>query len=55
MEDAGRFAESIVATVREPLIVLDNGLKVVSANKSFYETFHVLPEETEGKLTLQPR
>jgi len=36
--------------VRQPLIVLDSGLKVVSANKSFYEMFHVLPQETEGKL-----
>jgi two-component system CheB/CheR fusion protein len=49
VEDARKFAESIVATVREPLIVLDDGLKVVSANKSFYEMFHVLPQETEGR------
>lgn len=44
---ARMLAEGIIATVREPLIVLDAGLKVVSANKAFYETFRVIPEETE--------
>jgi two-component system CheB/CheR fusion protein len=50
VEDARDFAESIVETVREPLIVLNAELKIVSANNTFYKTFHVLPEETEGKL-----
>jgi PAS domain S-box-containing protein len=44
------YAESIVETVREPLIVLDAGLRVVSANKSFYLTFKVNPKETQGRL-----
>jgi PAS domain-containing protein len=37
------YAESIVDTVREPLVVLDNDLRVVSANRAFYTTFHVTP------------
>lgn len=41
------YAEAIVETVREPLIVLDQDLRVVSASRSFYETFRVAPEETE--------
>ena len=40
------YVESIVATVREPLIVLDEDLKVISASRSFYLTFEVAPEET---------
>ena len=36
-------------TIREPLIVLTPDLKVISANRSFYETFQVAPEETEGR------
>ena len=44
------YAESIVATVREPLLVLDADLKVVSANRSFYQTFKVSPEEAQGQL-----
>lgn len=43
-------AESIIRTVREPMVVLNDGLKVVSANTSFYRTFHVTPQETEGQL-----
>ena len=31
-------------------MVLNSGMQVVSANRSFYETFHVTPQETEGKL-----
>jgi Methylase of chemotaxis methyl-accepting proteins len=47
LQAARNYAESIVATVREPLIVLDGELRVVSANRSFYQTFQVIPEETE--------
>ena len=41
---------SIVDTVREPLLVLDGDLCVQSANRSFYRTFRVSPQETEGRL-----
>jgi two-component system CheB/CheR fusion protein len=44
------YSESIVNTVREPLIVLDQDLRVVSASRSFYEVFKVKPEETVGQL-----
>jgi len=44
------YAESIIDTVREPLIVLDQDLRVVSASRSFYEFFKVKPEETVGQL-----
>ncbi len=42
--------EDIVETVREPLIVLDSDLRVLSANRSFYDSFKVIPEETIGNL-----
>jgi two-component system CheB/CheR fusion protein len=41
-------AASIVDTVREPLVILDGSLRVRQANRSFYQTFHVQPEGTEG-------
>jgi len=50
IEDALAFSRGIVDTVREPLIVLDADLRVVSANRTFYDTFKVPPEETEHKL-----
>nr|HID58546.1 HD domain-containing protein [Desulfobacterales bacterium] len=49
IHDAHEYMKSIVNTVREPLLVLDSELRVISANRSFYKTFNVSPEETEGK------
>jgi two-component sensor histidine kinase len=48
--DACALAQSIVDTVREPVVVLDKGLRVIAASRSFYSAFKVSPEETQGKL-----
>jgi two-component system CheB/CheR fusion protein len=48
--NAQMLAENIVGTVREPLIVLDGKLRVVSASRSFYQVFRVTQEDTVGKL-----
>ena len=48
LNDARKYAENIVETVREPLLVLDSCLKVITANRSFYEIFKVTREETIG-------
>jgi two-component sensor histidine kinase len=50
IEDASAFAQAIVDTVREPLVVLDHDLRVVAASRSFYRTFKVGREDTQGKL-----
>lgn len=42
-------AESIVETVREPLMILDADLKVRGVNRAFYATFQKTPEETVGR------
>ncbi|MBS3735130.1 MAG: PAS domain-containing protein [Phycisphaerae bacterium] len=47
--EARRFAESIVETIREPLLVLDDQLRVVSANGAFYERFCAAPEQTRRR------
>ena len=49
-DEAGEFAESLINTVREPLISLDQNLRVVTVSRSFYEFFKVKPEETVGQL-----
>src|SRR4030067_3821662 len=49
-DDNSQFAENIINPVREPLIVLDHELKIVTASRSFYSFFKVNPEETIGKL-----
>lgn len=50
LTDARIYADSIVATVREPLVVLDRTMHVVSANQSFYETFRVGKDAVVGNL-----
>ena len=47
------YAESIVTTIREPLIILNKELKVKSANKAFYSKFDTTQEGTEGKLLFE--
>ena len=47
---AKEYAESIVATIREPLVILDSVLRVKSANRSFYQIFETEPEKTVGNL-----
>ena len=50
VQEARDLAESIIATIREPLVVLDGELRIISASRSFYRMFQVNPAETEGRL-----
>ncbi len=50
IEDARQYAEAIIEAVQESLVVLDSGLRVMSANRSFYKTFHATPKNTLGSL-----
>jgi two-component system, chemotaxis family, CheB/CheR fusion protein len=43
------YAEAIVETVRQPLLVLDAALRVVTANRAFHDMFQVAPPETAGR------
>ena len=49
-QSARSFAENVIETIRDPLLVLDEDLKLLSANRSFYNTFKVKPRETIGNL-----
>jgi PAS domain S-box-containing protein len=46
---AREYAENIIATMREPLVVLDSGLRVESVNRAFYRMFGATPSETIGR------
>jgi two-component system CheB/CheR fusion protein len=50
MMERTKYAEGIIRTVREPLVVLNSDLRVVSANPAFYRTFQVTPQEVDGQL-----
>jgi len=43
------YADNIIDTVRESLLILDKDLKVLSANRSFYKTFNTVSEKTVGR------
>src|SRR3954466_7191641 len=53
VEGIADYALNIVDTVREPLLIMDTTLRVQSANRAFYQTFHVSPEETVDRLIYQ--
>jgi two-component system CheB/CheR fusion protein len=50
VEAARSYAEAIVSTVREPLLVVAGDLRVKTANQSFYQFFGTLPDKVEGRL-----
>jgi PAS domain S-box-containing protein len=47
------YAETIVETIRQPLLILDADLRVRSANRAFYRLFDAAPEETESRLVYE--
>ena len=49
IQDALEYTESIINTSHDPLIILYEDFKVALANRSFYQTFEVKPEETDGQ------
>jgi two-component system, chemotaxis family, CheB/CheR fusion protein len=50
LQEARDLAQSIIATIREPLVVLNGELRIISASRSFYSLFQLNPTETEGRL-----
>src|SRR4051812_27086006 len=53
IEEAPLLAEAVVDTVRESVLLLDGGLRVILANRSFYITFGVEPSETLDRLVYE--
>jgi PAS domain S-box-containing protein len=51
--DAVKHAQDIIEIVREPFLVLDSSLHVVTANPAFYKAFRVLKKNTEGVLVYE--
>jgi two-component system CheB/CheR fusion protein len=49
MKAAMAYAESIIDTIREPLLVLSKKLKVISSSRAFCTMFKVTKEDTEGQ------
>jgi PAS domain-containing protein len=52
-DEARRFAEAILVTMRQPLLVLSGDLRVETANPAFFRTFEVDAAETRGHLVYE--
>src|SRR5258708_10613215 len=50
VQDVGTLAQAIVDRVAGPLVVLDSHLRVIAASRSFYLTFRVDLQNTQGRL-----
>ena len=50
LRESRDYAQSLIETMRDPLLVLDKELRIVSANQAFYREFMVAQAETEGRL-----
>jgi two-component system CheB/CheR fusion protein len=50
LNEARKYTEAIVSTVREPMLVLDKNLRVRMATTVFYKTFRLSEQQTEGRL-----
>jgi two-component system CheB/CheR fusion protein len=48
LKESLEYREAIVETIREPLIVLNQDLRITSANTAFYQNFYLKQNETEG-------
>jgi PAS domain-containing protein len=47
------YIKTVVDVIREPVLILDKDLRVMTANESFYRTFQVGKEDTEGKVVYE--
>jgi len=52
LRESRNYAEAIVDTMREPLVVLDVSLRVITANRAFYDMFQISPAEIEQRLRI---
>jgi PAS domain S-box-containing protein len=48
LDEGSTLAQAIVDTIREPLLVLDKNLRVVTANRSFCSTFSMKCPDVQG-------
>ncbi len=52
-EESWTYIKTVVDVMREPILILDKDFRVMAANEPFYQTFQVLPSDTEKKIVYQ--
>jgi two-component system, chemotaxis family, CheB/CheR fusion protein len=53
LEQSRHYADTLIESAREAILVLDQDLRVSVANSSFYHKFEVSKEDTEGQLVFE--
>jgi two-component system CheB/CheR fusion protein len=53
VDQTRQYADTLIESAREPIMVLDSKLQVTVANQAFYRTFGASREETEGRLIFE--
>lgn len=46
LQKSWTFSEAVINTIRDPLVILDGNFRVVKANRSFFQTFQILPTQS---------
>ena len=52
-EESWTYIKTVVDIVREPILVLDQDLRIMAANEPFYQTFQVEQKDTENKVVYE--
>jgi PAS domain-containing protein len=52
-EESWTYIKTVVDIVREPILILDKDLRVMTANEAFYRTFQVEPKDTESRIVYE--
>lgn len=52
-DESWTYMQTVLDIVREPMLILDKDLRVMSANEPFYRVFHVDPKDTEKKVVYE--
>lgn len=50
VQDTLDFIDTILVTLREPVLILDNALRIVKANRAFHDVFQLDCKETQGQV-----
>jgi PAS domain-containing protein len=53
VQDGIALANAIIDTVRDPLVVLDQKLRVITASRSFYNTFRLTRDDVHGLCSMR--
>jgi len=52
-QESWTYIRTVIDVIREPVLILNKDLRVMTANESFYRMFQVEPKDTEDKIVYE--